>query len=145
MALSFFAVMRRTPRYEIKLDAFLADNFVNSVAHCGCGASCNYDFLCCANKFCKEGYRERKSLTRTLKNWKEGYRGRKSLTCTLGNRKGRVQRKKKFHLYPQKSQGRVQRNKKPQKLKRGAMLANLPFKIVPVILFLKEKIILAKQ
>ena len=27
--------MRRTPRYEIRLAAFYADNLMNSVAHCG--------------------------------------------------------------------------------------------------------------
>ena len=30
-----YAKMRRTPRYEIRLAAFLADNLMNSVAHCG--------------------------------------------------------------------------------------------------------------
>jgi len=30
-----YAEMRRTPRYEIRLAAFLADNLMNSVAHCG--------------------------------------------------------------------------------------------------------------
>ena len=30
-----YAEMRRTPRYEIRLAAFYADNLMNSVAHCG--------------------------------------------------------------------------------------------------------------
>ena len=30
-----YAKMRRTPRYEIRLAAFFADNLMNSVAHCG--------------------------------------------------------------------------------------------------------------
>ena len=30
-----YAKMRRTPRYEIRLAAFYADNLMNSVAHCG--------------------------------------------------------------------------------------------------------------
>ena len=30
-----YAEMRRTPRYEIRLAAFFADNLMNSVAHCG--------------------------------------------------------------------------------------------------------------
>ena len=30
-----YAVMRRTPRYEIRLEASFADNLMNSVAHCG--------------------------------------------------------------------------------------------------------------
>ena len=30
-----YAKMRRTPRYEIRLTAFFADNLMNSVAHCG--------------------------------------------------------------------------------------------------------------
>ena len=29
-----YAVMRRTPQYEIRLAAFFADNLMNSVAHC---------------------------------------------------------------------------------------------------------------
>ena len=82
----------------------------------------------------RKGTEKEKASPVPSKVRREGYRGRKSLTCTLGNRKGRVQRKKKSHLYPQKSEGRVQRNKNPQKLKRGAMLINLPFKIVSVIL-----------
>ena len=31
-----FGVMRRTPRYEIRLAAPFAANLMNSVAHCGC-------------------------------------------------------------------------------------------------------------
>ena len=34
-----YAEMRRTPRYEIRLAAFYADNLMNSVAHCGCDES----------------------------------------------------------------------------------------------------------
>ena len=30
-----YAEMRRTPRYEIRLAAFYADNLMNNVAHCG--------------------------------------------------------------------------------------------------------------
>ena len=30
-----YAEMRRTPRYEIRLAAFFADNLMNSVVHCG--------------------------------------------------------------------------------------------------------------
>ena len=30
-----YAVMRRTPRYEIRLAATFADNLMNSDAHCG--------------------------------------------------------------------------------------------------------------
>ena len=33
--LTTYAVMRRTPRYEIRLAAFFSDNLMNSVAHCG--------------------------------------------------------------------------------------------------------------
>ena len=35
IAVFTYAVMRRTPRYEIRLAAFFADNLMNSVAHCG--------------------------------------------------------------------------------------------------------------
>ena len=34
IAVLTYAVMRRTPRYEIRLAAPLADNRMNSVAHC---------------------------------------------------------------------------------------------------------------
>ena len=34
IAVFTYAVMRRTPRYEIRLAAFWADNLMNSVAHC---------------------------------------------------------------------------------------------------------------
>ena len=34
-----YAEMRRTPRYEIRLAAFYADNLMNSVARCGCNES----------------------------------------------------------------------------------------------------------
>ena len=36
IAVFTYAVMRRTPRYEIRLAAPFADNLMNSVAHCGC-------------------------------------------------------------------------------------------------------------
>ena len=39
IAVFTYAVMRRTPRYEIRLAAFFADNLMNSVAHCGCDES----------------------------------------------------------------------------------------------------------
>ena len=39
VAVFTYAVMRRTPRYEIRLAAFFADNLMNSVAHCGCDES----------------------------------------------------------------------------------------------------------
>ena len=35
IAVFTYAVMRRTPRYEIRLAAPFADNLMNSVAHCG--------------------------------------------------------------------------------------------------------------
>ena len=35
IAVFTYAVMRRTPRYEIRLAAFFADNLMNNVAHCG--------------------------------------------------------------------------------------------------------------
>jgi hypothetical protein len=35
LAVFTYAEMRRTPRYEIRLAAFYADNLMNSVAHCG--------------------------------------------------------------------------------------------------------------
>ena len=35
IAVFTYAVMRRTPRYEIGLAAPFADNLMNSVAHCG--------------------------------------------------------------------------------------------------------------
>ena len=35
IAVFTYAVMLRTPRYEIRLAAFFADNLMNSVAHCG--------------------------------------------------------------------------------------------------------------
>ncbi len=35
IAVFTYAVMRRTPRYEIRLTALYADNLMNSVAHCG--------------------------------------------------------------------------------------------------------------
>ena len=35
IAVFTYAVMRRTPRYEIRLAAFFAGNLMNSVAHCG--------------------------------------------------------------------------------------------------------------
>ena len=34
IAVFTYAVMRRTPRYEIRLEASFADNLMNSVAHC---------------------------------------------------------------------------------------------------------------
>ena len=34
IAVFTYAVMRRTPRYEIRLVAFFAGNLMNSVAHC---------------------------------------------------------------------------------------------------------------
>ena len=34
VAVFTYAVMRRTPRYEIRLAAFFADNLMNSEAHC---------------------------------------------------------------------------------------------------------------
>ena len=39
IAVFTYAVMRRTPRYEIRLAALFADNLMNSVAHCGCDES----------------------------------------------------------------------------------------------------------
>ena len=39
IAVFTYAVMRRTPRYEIRLTALYADNLMNSVAHCGCDES----------------------------------------------------------------------------------------------------------
>ena len=39
IAVFTYAVMRRTPRYEIRLAAPFADNLMNSVAHCGCDES----------------------------------------------------------------------------------------------------------
>ena len=36
IAVFTYAVMRRTPRYEIRLAAPFAANLMNSVAHCGC-------------------------------------------------------------------------------------------------------------
>ena len=35
IAVFTYAVMRRRPRYEIRLAAFFADNLMNGVAHCG--------------------------------------------------------------------------------------------------------------
>ena len=35
IAVFTYAVMRRTPRYEIRLAASFADNLMNSEAHCG--------------------------------------------------------------------------------------------------------------
>ena len=35
IAVFTYAVMRRTPRREMRLAAFFADNLINSVAHCG--------------------------------------------------------------------------------------------------------------
>ena len=35
IAVFTYAVMRRTPRYEIRLAVPFADNLMNSVAHCG--------------------------------------------------------------------------------------------------------------
>ena len=35
IAVFTYAVMRRTPRYEIRLAAFFADNLMNSKALCG--------------------------------------------------------------------------------------------------------------
>ena len=35
IAVFTYAEMRRTPRYEIRLAAFYADNLMNSTAHCG--------------------------------------------------------------------------------------------------------------
>ena len=35
IAVFTYAVIRRTPRYEIRLAAPFADNLMNSVAHCG--------------------------------------------------------------------------------------------------------------
>ena len=34
IAVFTYAVMRRTPRYKIRLEASFADNLMNSVAHC---------------------------------------------------------------------------------------------------------------
>ena len=39
IAVFTYAVMRRTPRYEIRLAAFFSDNLMNSVAHCECDES----------------------------------------------------------------------------------------------------------
>ena len=39
IAVFTYDVMRRTPRYEIRLAAPFADNLMNSVAHCGCDES----------------------------------------------------------------------------------------------------------
>ena len=39
IAVFTYAVMRRTPRYEIRLAAFFAGNLMNSGAHCGCDES----------------------------------------------------------------------------------------------------------
>ena len=39
IAVFTYAVMRRTPRYEIRLAAPFAANLMNSVARCGCDES----------------------------------------------------------------------------------------------------------